>query len=239
MARPFNVRRALLRAVDAFLEATPASQAHAHRLVRRCKAVVPAYTLDDIVWGGIALHLSDPITSASLPALQRFRSLLRTGSPDLHRAYVKEDFDPEFTPIERTWCAQLAELLDFFDRLPLDRGAEDTVEYEGRVQQITQLAAQSPAPPYLGSETIYHLVLREVTAIVTAVAVHHHPAYRGRLLAQGPYARFGQLQGHGLDRPDVQESLLWARHALRSIAADSWLLITWQVTPQHYNLSLH
>jgi hypothetical protein len=239
VARPFNVRRALLQAVDAFLEGTPASQARAQRLVRRCKADVPWYTLDNIVWGGIAMFLSDPITSSHPPALQRHRTLLNTGSTDLHRAYLNEDFSSEFTPVEHEWSAHLAEMLDFLDRLPVNRSAEDTVDYARRVQQITQLAAQAPAPPYLGSETIYHLVLREVTAIVTTVAVHHHPAYRGRLVAQSPYRRFDQLQGSGLDAPDVRESLVWARHALRSIAADSWLLITWQVTPQHYNLSLH
>jgi hypothetical protein len=240
VTRPFNIRRALLRAVDAFLEATPAAQANAQRLVSRCKKALQPYTLDDIVWGGIALRLSDPLHAQHLPALQRYHNLLATGSTELHRAYLNEDFRPDFTPLEREWYARLSEMLDFIDHLPFDHSEADTADYLRRAQEIAQLAAQSSAPAHLGEEVIYHLVLREVTAIATHVFIgHHHPAYGGRLLAESPYCMFSQPKGYGPEDPDVRESLAWARHALRSIAAASWLLIIWQVTPQNYNLSLH
>ena len=40
-------------------------------------------------------------------------------------------------------------------------------------------------------------------------------------------------------QPDPRDSFAWAPHALRALTADGWLLITWQLTPQRYNLSLH
>jgi hypothetical protein len=101
------------------------------------------------------------------------------------------------------------------------------------------VAAQSPTPERWGDENVYHLVLREVTAIATNIVIgRSHPALQRRLFAESPLTMCRQLTFEGPDFPDVRESLAWARHALRSLVAESWLLILWQVTARHYTLSL-
>jgi hypothetical protein len=242
LARPLNVRRALLAAVEGFLEATPASVARAHRNVGRaaqCLKTLDDTTLDE-VWSGIISELGDSVFYEDPDILRARRTLLEDGSSEIHRAYLSHDFRPQFTSVERDWYTHLWDLLEFLGSLP-GADAEATIaEYERRRLDITRLAAQSPPPDRLGDETIYHLVLREANEIATNVYPGTALLSRGRLVPDGTYSTIHRWTRDPLDRePDPRDSFAWARHALGALAADGWLLITWQVTPQNYNLSLH
>jgi hypothetical protein len=89
---------------------------------------------------------------------------------------------------------------------------------------------------------IYHFVMREVTEITTTIYLRPFLLEQGRMIPDIEYSAFSPQPRtrNWLDQaPDPKESLTWARKALRSIVEEGWMLITWQVTRHHYNLSLH
>jgi hypothetical protein len=242
LARRVNFRRTLLAAVDAFLEGTPTSIERAQRLVERCYTARRFTTLDEIVWGGIISELSDSVFYEHLPTLRKHRVTLASGSNEIHRAYLNFDFRDWFTQVEQDWYAQLWEMLDFFDAFPFTNPTEAIAEYEQRSSAIEDLTLQSPPPGRLGDEMIYHFVMREVTEITTNICLRPILLEQGHMIPDVEYSAFSPQPRtpNWLDQaPDPKESLVWARKALRSIVEDGWMLITWQVTRHHYNLSLH
>ncbi|HEX9414569.1 MAG TPA: hypothetical protein VF916_13770, partial [Ktedonobacterales bacterium] len=133
MARPLNIRRTLLAAVDDFIEALPASLTKAHRLVARCYVARRSFTLDDVVWGGITMALTDSEFYARLPTLREYRSLLAAGSREIYRTYLNYDFKGAFTPEERAWLGKLNDMLDFLGGFPFPDRDAALQEYERRV----------------------------------------------------------------------------------------------------------
>jgi len=238
-----NFRRTLLAAVDAFLEGTPASIEHAKRLLERCRAARQFTILDAIVWGHMISSLSDSLYYKHVPTLQEFYTLLTEGSTEVHRAYLNFDFRDQFDHVEQVWYAELWDMLDFFQGFPFDDAELARADYERRKLRITQYALHSPPPALLGDEMIYHFIMREVTEITTNIALSPAFIVPARMIPGGAYSSFPprpRIPYHRLDvEPDPRESLEWARKALRSIVEDGWILITWQVTRHHYNLSLH
>ena len=243
MTRPPPLRRLLLAAVDAFLEATPASVAKACRLIARCETLlgtrVPAiFTLDAVVWGGMVTELSDSVYYEHLPTLRTYRALLADGSPTLHRLYLNHDFGPYFTPVECAWHTSLQRALDVVTPFPVDAPASAAAQYTRLKRRIARLAEQSPPPARFGDETIYHFILRQVTTIVTTVRLDRPSFQPEGVWLDGEYRLIPPPGWTFRTVPDVRESLTWAQNALRSIVAAQWLLITWQVTPEGYQLSL-
>jgi hypothetical protein len=60
------------------------------------------------------------------------------------------------------------------------------------------------------------------------------------LVPEAPYSSFPPQPDKGRDNtPDISGDLDWARRALRSIVEQGWLLLTWQITPEHYHISFH
>ena len=240
MARPLNIRHTLLVAVNDFIEGSPASLAKAHRLVARCYAVRRFVTLDEVVWGGIIMALTDSDFYTHLPTLHEYRSILSTGSSEIHRAYLNHDFHRVFMPEERAWLGQLNDMLDFLGGFPFcDRDAA-LQDYERRVEEIKQSMLLSPSPARLEDEMIHHLILREVSTILVNVDLRYSLLRSTHLVPRVPYSSFPPQPDEGRDdSPDISGDLNWARRALRSIVEQGWLLLTWQVTPEHYHLSLH
>jgi hypothetical protein len=240
LARPLNIRRTLLAAVDDFIEASPAALAKAHRLVARCYDARRSFTLDDVVWDGIIMALTDSVFYEHLPTLREYRALLAVGSPEIRRAYLNFDFSPDFTPEERAWLGKLNDLLDFLGGFPFPDRDAALQEYERRVEEIKQSMLQSPPPKRLGDETIYHLILREVSTILINVNLRYSLLRSTHLVPRAPYSSFPPQPDEGRDdTPDISGDLDWARRALRSIVEQGWLLLTWRVTPEHYHLALH
>lgn len=240
LARPLNIRRTLLAAVDAFLEGSPTSVAKAQRLIDRCYAARRFVTLDEVVWGGVIMALTDSEYSTHRPTLQHYRSLLREGSPEIHRGYLNFDFRSAFTPEEGIWFGKLNNLLAFFGGFPFPDTAEAHQEYEQRKEEIKQSMLQSPPPKRLEDETIYHLILREASTILINVNLQYALLRSMHLVPQAPYSSFPPQPDKGRDdTPDIGGDLDWVRRALRSIVEQGWLLLMWQVTPTHCHFSLH
>jgi hypothetical protein len=240
LARPLNIRRTLLAAVDGFIEASPASLAKAHRLIARCKNACRGFTLDGVVWGGCISALTDSDFYTHLPRLREYRSLLAAGSHEIYRTYLNFDFAWVFTPEERAWLGTLNDMLDFLVGFPFSDRDAALQEYERRVEEIKQSMLQSPPPERLEDETIYHLILREVSTILISVDLPYSLLRARHLVPRVPYSSFPPQPDEGRDdTPDISGDLDWARRALRSIVEQGWLLLTWQVTPEHYHLSLH
>jgi hypothetical protein len=240
LARPLNIRRTLLAAVNDFIEASPASLAKAHRLVARCYVERRVATLDEVVWGGIIMALTDSEFYARLSTLREYRSLLAAGSHEIYRTYLNFDFSPDFTAVERAWLGKLNDMLDFLGGFPFPDRDAALQEYERRVEEIKQSMLQSPPPKRLEDEKIYHLILREVSTILINVDLRYSLLRSTHLVPRVPHSSFPPQPDEGRDdTPDISGDLDWARRALRSIVEQGWILLTWQVTPEHYHLSLH
>lgn len=240
MTRPFNIRRTLLAAVDGFLEASPASLAKAHRLVARCYHARRYTSLDEVVWGPLIMELTDSVFYEDRPTLHRYRALLAEGTPEIHRVYLNFDFRPDFTAVERVWYESVLDLLDFLGGFPFPEMDSALRQYERRMAEIEQSMRQSPPPKRLGEEMIYHLILREVSAILLHVDLRYALLRSTHLVPRAPYSSMPPQPEVGRDdMPDIAGDLDWARRALGSIVEQGWLLLTWQVTPDHYLLSLH
>lgn len=210
MTRPLNLRRALLAAVDAFLEASPPSLAKAHRLVARCYAARRFVSLNEIVWGGIIVALTDFEHYENVHHLREYRNLLAAGSSEIHRAYLNHDCSADFTAEERIWHEQLAELLDFLQDFPFPDAEAATKSYEQRVVRIGQSVLLSPPPSQLGEEMIYHLILRDVSAVLTTLDLRLS-LLLGRLVPAAPLTAFPPQTNDWRERmPDASGSLDWA-----------------------------
>ena len=76
--------------------------------------------------------------------------------------------------------------------------------------------------------------------ILTTVDLAHSLLRFPHLVRQGPYASYAPQPDSGRDQtPDISADQDWARRALRSLQGQCWLLLTRQITPTHYHLSLH
>ncbi|HEX3273011.1 MAG TPA: hypothetical protein VHR15_20365 [Ktedonobacterales bacterium] len=240
LTRPLNVRRTLLAAVDAFLEASPTSLPTAHRFVARCRKACPSFTLGNVVWGYFITHLTDSLFDEDSDYLRDLRMVLSAGSQEIYRTYLNFDFARDLTPHERAWLATLSEMLEFLGRYPFADTDAALQEYARRVDPITLMTRLSPPPRRLEDETIYHLILREVSAILTTVDLRYSLLRSTHLTPQSPYASYPPQPRSGRNQaPDISADLDWARRALLSLQEQAWLLVTWQVTPTHYHLSLH
>lgn len=230
----------MLAAVDAFLAASPSSLNKAHQLVARCgKASLP-FTVGDIVWGYFIPHLKDSLFFEDPDFLRDLHTVLAAGSPEIHRTYLNYDFAWVLTADERAWLTTVSEMLDFLAGFPFAEDEAALHEYTRRAEAIAQAMRLSPPPQRLEDETIYHLILREVSVILTTVDLRHSLLYFTHLVPETPYASYVRLPRSGRDRtPDISADIDWARRALRSLQEQGWLLLTWQITPTHYHLSLH
>lgn len=241
MPTPYPYRRSLLAVVEAFLESTPASLAKAHRMVRRLEAARQFTTLDTLVWSGFISELTDSLFYQDPTYLAELRTLLLHGSPDIHRAYLRYDYRPDFTVVEGAWHEQLSRLGELLQSAPFADASVAIEEYQRYVNAIEALAAQASAPRHVGDEQVYHFILREVSATLTTIDLRHALLNVGWLIPNAPYTVFPpDWARREFDRlPDLGEQVAWARRALRALVAEGWLCLTWQVTPNHYLVALH
>jgi hypothetical protein len=155
LARPLNVRRTLLAAVDAFLEASPSSLSKARQLLARCDKASRPFTVGDIVWGYFIPHLKDSLFCEDPDFLRDLRTVLAAGSPEIHRTYLNCDFARALTADERTWLTTVSDMLDFLGGFPFAENEAALHEYTRRTEAIAQAMRLSPPPKRLEDETIY------------------------------------------------------------------------------------
>ncbi len=220
MGRPLDIRRTLLAAVDAFLDASPASLAKAHHLVVRCESACRFFTLDDVVWGGMIHALTDSVCYDHPPTLRAYRSLLAGGSREISRHYLNYDFAWVFTPEERAWLDTLHGMLDFLSGYPFPDTDAAIQAYKRRVEEIQRLMLQSPPPQRLEDETIYHLILRDVSTILINIDLRYSLLRSTHLVPETPYASSPPQPNEGRDTtPDVSGT--WTGHAARCAQSSS------------------
>ena len=189
MPRPFNYRRALLAAVEAFLQRTPESLEKAHRQVRRLRKARQFTTLDTLVWDSFISELTDSIFYEEETYLLELRATLLYGSPEIHRGYFNHDYREDgFTPLQHDWYKRLRHLGDFLGLFPFaDTDAEAAInDYEQQVSAIERLAIQTPPPQHIGQEPLQHFILREVTAALTTIDLRHSVLNVGWLIPDVP-----------------------------------------------------
>jgi hypothetical protein len=236
MKRPLNYRRQLVKAVDLFLQQTPDAQARAHRIVRRCQNARKLSSLDDIVWGRTISMLTDSIyyqeNVANLPTL---RDLLVGKSSTRARTYINADFRNEFTPNELLVLDMAQDLLTFLQGFPFIEVEAAIQTYGLRATALQAISDREGASSSWGEEMIYHLVLREVTEIVTHIDLKLSLLRLGYLAPQIPYNSIWNER----NEPNVTETLNWAQKALDAITGKAWLLVTWQIMPDQVCLSFH
>jgi hypothetical protein len=229
MARHVNYRRRLLAAVDAFLEQTPQSRTRAHRLVRACGKSLKPFTLNSLTWGPTVSALRDSLYFENPTYLFHVRTALREGSQSIHRVYMRRDFRADLTAEEQAWLVELWELLAFLRRFPALEVQPATAEYEARSAHVVAAQGRTSTPTTLGDETLYHLLLREVTAILTGINLQQSLRRYRYLVPAAPYSRLDDTEARQVE-PDVSLNITWASNALRAIRGEYQLLMMWQVT---------
>lgn len=255
MPKSLDYRRRLLNVVNAYLDPADASHGRADRLIARLyhdHFSRNSQTVNDLVWGGFVQALTDSEFSENAEYLRQTRETLAHGSPEIHRAYLSYDFRPDFTYIERDWHMRLGELGAWLQTQPFpwlqggplpanDESAATQSKYETRAQAITELSAHSPPPAHLGEEKLYHFIMRSASAVLTGI----NPWYSmrcGYLAAAAPLTEYHWNPADPNDRYkpiDAGPSVDWAVRALRAIALQEWIWMTWQIAAGAYLVSLH
>lgn len=133
MPRRVLYRKQLLKAVEAFLEATPSSYAEAQRVIQRCYTAIyhetKHLTLDQIIWASVITPLTDSGYYENQEFLHRTHAMLLGHSvSDVARTVFRDDCRAYFTPDEMEWYTQLLRMLDFLAAIPFTRMHEATAQ---------------------------------------------------------------------------------------------------------------
>jgi hypothetical protein len=215
-------------------------------------------TLNDITWGMFIKALTDSVFYESEEFLRETREILLGRSPrNIARTIFREDYRVYFTPEEEQWYAQLVSMLDFILATPFTKIHEATYEawknratwetirptlpeavlaekideeYQQRKALIENISANRPLSEDVGDETIYHLVLREVTSILTAVRVGHAAIVLGYPVLDAPYTDYRSSHSSEFSRVDMTKRLLWTNKYLDALAGKEELFISWRLS---------
>ncbi len=206
-------------------------------------------TVDRIIWNPFVVRLTDSVFYENEVYLREAREILRGQSlQNLARTGISDDFLPYFTGEETEWYVQLLNMVDFLMTIPFaqihkatfqDWQKRDTwatmrqvipeaiqaevieEEYQRKKALIEAVSARTPPLVNIGDEKIYHLVLREVTALVTGISVGGPAVYYGYPVPSAPYS------GYSLD---MSESVRWSKRALEVLSGNGGLFISWRLS---------
>lgn len=234
------------------------AQAHdlIQRCVAEKRNSTGSMTLDDIMWESFVIALTDSVFYESEEFLRDTRELLLGhASRTRFTAVFTVDYRSHFTGDEIAWYEHLLAMVDFLTAIPFARLHEviyparqkkerwetireripeavqiETLEqdYEQRKASLEEIAARSPAPEQVGDETIYHLVLREVTSILAEIWVVPAAAYVGYPILGGPYSNVRGANEH--QYPNMMEHVAWAKKVLGALSKEGGeLLFSWRL----------
>jgi len=212
-------------------------------------------TLDRIIWNFYVLALTDSEFYESEEFLQETREILRgQSSQNIARTVISEDFRPSFTADEAEWHAHLLSMVDFLLAIPYAKIHEATfgawqgrdtwatmrtiipealqadeaeAEYQRRKALIEALFARSPSPQQMGDEKIYHVVLREVTTLITSIRVGMAAVVCGYPVLAPPYSGTTSSESGLLN---MSERLEWIKRALEALEGKDALLMSWRLS---------
>lgn len=216
------------------------------------------FTLDGLIWDSYAYPLTDSVYFMSQEYLHEIRQILLgfPSSKERRKIFVTCDFQPDLAADEAEWYAQLLGMLTFIQSIPFAHIAAATADarqrkisgstimetipeamsikglqedYQQRKTAIENLAAKMPLSEHLGEETIYRLVLREVTELVTAIDIRLSAMYAGHPRPLPPYARMRDDSGRDETDIDMSEPLRWVKHALDALSGTGTLFFSWQL----------
>ncbi|GCE14131.1 hypothetical protein [Tengunoibacter tsumagoiensis] len=211
-------------------------------------------TLDEMVWRFLAVELSDSVFYQNKTYLQELYDIL-TGkkSHNFSRCVFQEDYQCYFTNDEREWFTALEELAHFITSIPYekvyqmrgqthkregDRTSEennhsmalsiDEIDdnYQTKKERVESLSKNCPSPVSIGDEKIYHLLLREITTILTGLTIGKAVAAFGYPIADGSFSRYGDVVSSGPF--NMTENLLWANKALEVLLGKRALFLSWR-----------
>lgn len=263
-------KKALLRAVEAFLEGSPSALKRAHRIIQHFYHAInrsPQHlSIDYIVWSFFFSALTDSVFYENRRFLQETRKELLGQTPHgiSSAAVFHEDYRPSFTAEETEWYTQLQSMLAFLVDIPFARihAATDQArqakeswetmqgyipevalaekleeEYKQRNVLINEAAAQRPSPRHIGDETIYHLVLREITELLTALrldkpAVYFgYPIFDGSYTSYRPYIPRRDTSPSPHDVVDMTQKVARAQTLLEALEGKRELFLSWHLHP--------
>jgi hypothetical protein len=212
-------------------------------------------TLNSILWRAFITPLTDSIFYEHEPFLRETRELLLgSSSHHIDRTIFREDYRASFTKEEEHWYAQLASMLEFIDATPFTKIHEATnqawqqkatwptvrstlpeavladkidEEYWQRKALLEQIAASNLTPKDIGEQHISHLLLQEITSILTAISVgraaiaYGYPALDPPYTIYNPPVRFEEIS--------ATEQLIWAKNSLEALAGEREIFISWRL----------
>jgi hypothetical protein len=212
-------------------------------------------TLDQIIWNFYVAPLTDSLFYESEAYKRETRGiLLGQSSQNIARTILSEDFRPSFTADEAKWHAQLLSMVDFLRAFPYTKihaatfqawqrkdtwattrtvipeavqADEAEANYQRRKALIEALAARSPSPEQMGEEKVYHVVLREVTTLITAIRVGMAAVVCGYPVLTPPYSGTTSSEYGVLN---MSERLSWMKRALEALEGKDALLLSWRLS---------
>jgi hypothetical protein len=258
--KKWKYRKALLQAIEAFLEGTPSALERAQRIIQRCYTSLGSEderSLNYILWGAFITPLTDSVYYEHEPFLRETRDvLLGSSSRHIARTIFKEDYRTSFTTDEEHWYAQLINMLKFIWATPFDRihaatnqawqqkatwptvrptlpeavlAGKIDEEYWQRKARLEQIAASSLTPKDVGEEHISHLLLREITSILTAIRVGHAAIAYGYPVLNAPYTDYRSPMPSQHEDIDATEQLTWAKKRVDALAGKEDIFISWRL----------
>jgi hypothetical protein len=239
VAPRIRYRQRLLRAVDLFLEQTPAASARALRIIQKCNTSLKSYSLDELQWGGVISELTDTVFTNDTQYLATLRHQLATGEWEMERLYLHYDVREALSSQELRWYEALRALSTFLGDFPHPNVAVALQQYQRMVANVRQAQAAVPADPE-GDETLLHLILAETTAVLTQIhldlslRVYHFLAPSGIL-----QSKLVRADDAPPVPPNAAESVAWARKALDALAGEAQLFVTWQMRGRGVRLVIH
>lgn len=263
-------RKALLRAVEAFLEGSPSAHKRAQRIIQHFDHAINSsprhLNIDCIVWSFFFSALTDSVFYENRHFLQETRKELLGQTPHgiSNAAVFHEDYRPSFTAEETEWYTQLQSMLAFLADIPFARihaataqarqakeswevmlghipevvlAEELEEEYQQRKALINEAAAKRLSPRHIGDETIYHLVLREITELLTALRLDKpavylgYPTYDGPYASYRPYISYRNASPSPYDLVDMTQKIARAQTLLEALEGERELFLSWHLHP--------
>ncbi|HKV85618.1 MAG TPA: hypothetical protein VJN88_13770 [Ktedonobacterales bacterium] len=229
----------MLRAVNLFQEQTPATTRRARRIVRRCQASLRSYSFDSLRWGGVVSELTDAAFTNDAHYLAGLRRRLESGHWELEKAYFKYDLTEYLSVDERRWYEALRALSSFLALFPHADIEAALHEYHRLVDDVKQAQAALTAVD-AEDETLFQVVLTEVTAVLTDIHLDRSLRMYQYLTPAGAfYYKLVYPDDGPPNPPDAADSVAWARKTLDALAGDAPLYVTWQMKDHTFRLVLH
>lgn len=220
---------------------------------------VEALTIDWIIWGHFFAKLTDSVFYENEEFLRETQEmLLGHSSQNIASNVFSEDYRSCFTADEAEWYAQLVSMVDFVTTIPFVKIYEATYqawqnketwtmmyahipevaqaekieeEYQQRKALIEKISAKIPTPENIGDEKIYHMMLCEVTSLLTKIRVGKAAVYFGYPILQGFHLETDGSTSFPPKSVNTTELLSWAKRTLDAISGKGAILfISWRLS---------